>query len=142
MVRPNKMMGRIFTSGHRILYKLSKGKLAAKQGSAPVAILTTIGRKSGKEREVPIIALEDGDGWFALASYAGHDEHPAWYHNLMAQPAGTLLIGDDSHPVVATQLEGAERERGWTAMAAVYSDYDEYQKVTDRKIPVLRLAKT
>ena len=141
-VRINKTMTKLFTSAHRVVYKISKGKIGATQAGAKVAVLTTTGRKSGKDREVPIIVEEDGNGWVVVASYSGHDENPGWYHNLKASPAARLLIGDESHPVVATELDGARRQAGWDKLAAVYPDYNEYQKVTDRQIPVLHLAKT
>jgi len=141
-VRVNKTMTRIFSGTHRVLYKISKGKVGGKMADAKIAILTTTGRKSGKEREVPIIAEADGDGWLIVASYSGHDEHPGWYHNLKAQPSATLQVGDGTHPVVASELDGEPRDKAWAEMAAVYPDYTAYQGATDRQIPVLRLART
>lgn len=142
MVRVNKTMGKIFTSAHRVLYKLSKGKIGAQQGNAKVGVLTTTGRKSGKEREVPLIVQDDGAGWLVIASFSGHDEHPAWYLNLKANPQASLLIKDETHPVVAQELDGGAYKEAWEKMASANPDYNEYQKATERKLPVLRLVRS
>lgn len=135
----NKTATRIFTQLHALVYKLTKGKVGGRMGEGHVAVLGTKGRESGKHRERPLIAGDHPDGWVVVASYSGHDEHPGWYHNLMADPHATIQLGDEVHRVKARVTGGEEREKLWEQMKAIYSGYDEYQAVTDREIPVLVL---
>lgn len=75
----------------------------------------------------------------AIASYSGHDAHPAWFLNLEAEPEASLLLDGVSHGVRARVTEGDERAKLWAQMAELNSDYTDYQEVTDREIPVLVL---
>src|SRR5258706_2456891 len=77
---------------HPALYRLSGRRLGAKLGEAPVLLLTTKGRQSGKERTVPLLFLRDGAAVVIVASYAGDDRSPAWVHNLMANPDANAEI--------------------------------------------------
>lgn len=138
----NKRVGKVFTTLHGRLYKLSGGKIGGKMAGGEIILLATTGRKSGQTREQPLIGGDHPDGWVVIASYSGHDEHPAWYLNLMANSEATVIAGNQSHPVRARVVEGDERTDLWDSMAATYSDYAEYQKVTDRPIPVLVLERT
>lgn len=135
----NKTATRFFTGLHGALYKLTRGKVGGKMSGGHIIVLGTTGRRSGKKRERPLIAMDHPDGWVVVASYSGHDEHPGWYHNLMAEPEATVQIGSDVHDVTARTTSGDERAELWEQMAKVYPDYEEYQKVTDREIPVLVL---
>ncbi len=135
----NKSMAKLFSSVHVGLYKMSGGRIGGKMQGGQVIILGTIGRKTGEKRERPLIATEHPDGWVVIASFSGHDEHPAWYLNLKTDPSATVRIHGDSFDVRARETEGAERDELWEKMVEVYGDYDEYRKVTDRVIPVLVL---
>lgn len=135
----NKTGAKIFTGLHGLVYRISNGKVGGKMAGGAIIVLGTTGRKSGKKRERPLIAGDHPDGWVVVASFSGHDEHPAWYHNLMSNPDATVQLGSDVHSVRARVSEGDEREKLWDEMASIYSDYDEYQAVTDREIPVLVL---
>lgn len=133
----NKTATKIFSTAHRWLYQVSGGRLGATLRGAKVAILTTTGRKSGKARAVPINVVSDGANWAGTASYSGHDVHPAWYLNLEANPEATLTVDGADHAMRARTAAGAERDRLWAKLVNVYPDYAEYQKVTDRAIPVV-----
>jgi deazaflavin-dependent oxidoreductase (nitroreductase family) len=135
----NKPLTRVFSALHRGVYKLSGGRLGSSVGDADVGLVTTTGRKSGKERTLPLIVTEHGDGWALVASYSGHDVNPAWYLNLQADPKATLQIGPEEHAVRARDVTGAERDEIWARMVAAYPDYEAYQEVTDRVIPVVAL---
>lgn len=135
----NKTGARVFTGLHGLVYKVTKGKVGGKMAGGNIIVLGTTGRRSGKRRERPLVAADHPDGWTIIASFSGHDEHPAWYHNLMADPSATVQLGADVHQVRARQTDGEERDRLWRQMADIYADYDEYQAVTDREIPVLVL---
>ncbi len=135
----NKTVARIFNGLHRGVYKLSRGRFGGKIAGGAIILLRTTGRKSGKQRECPLIAGDHTDGWVIVASFSGHDEHPAWYLNLEADPAATVTLGNVETPVRARATEGEERAALWDQMAEIYGDYNEYQAVTDREIPVLVL---
>ena len=135
----NKRVGKIFTGLHTKVLKLSGGRIGAKMGGGEIIVLGTTGRKSGAFREQPLIGGDHPDGWVVIASYSGHDTHPAWYLNLMAKPEASVLAGGETYAVTAREVSGDERTKLWDEMAANYSDYAEYQKVTDRQIPVLVL---
>ena len=138
----HKGMTKVFSGAHALLYKVSAGRLGSSMGGGTVGLLTTTGRKSGKERTVPLTVVEHGNGWAVIASYSGHDVHPAWYLNLQAKPEATLTIGKTDHAVRSRELEGAERTEVWDRVTSTLPDYLEYQKVTDRVIPVVALEKS
>ncbi len=119
-------------------YRSTKSKLFEVWNGKNFACVST-GRKSGKQRTLPLIGVDHGDGWGVIASASGHDAHPAWYLNLEADPQATVTVGKTEHSVVARTLEGEERQQVWDQAVEAYPDYAEYQKVTDRVIPVLAL---
>lgn len=138
--RINKQMTRVFSGVHKTVYKWSGGRFGGKMGDGTVAILTTTGRKSGQQRTSPIVVVEVDGNWVGTASYSGHDVHPAWYLNLEAQPESSLTIGKEEHKVTARTAGPEERPQLWERLVAVYADYAEYAKVTDREIPVVVFA--
>lgn len=109
----------------------------------PVVRLTTTGAKSGKERTVPVLALRDGDEWVVIASNWGGDRHPAWYHNLKANPEVTVTHDDLTGRYVAREVDGEEREGYWEWANEVYVGFEAYQRRADtRRIPVIVLLPT
>jgi deazaflavin-dependent oxidoreductase (nitroreductase family) len=104
-----------------------------------ILLLTTTGRKSGEKRTTPLIHRTDGDRWIIVASKGGTPDHPYWFLNLEEHPEAEIQVLDETIPVTYSVAEGAERERLWKLMAEVWRDYDEYQKNTDREIPVVIL---
>lgn len=136
----NKNAARIFTAIHRRVLALSGGRFGGTSiPGGEMIVLATIGRRSGRIRERVLIGLDHPDGWAVAASFSGHDEHPAWYLNLRDNPDATVTAGTDHHRVQAREAEGEERDELWARFEAHRSDYAEYQKVTDREIPVLVL---
>jgi deazaflavin-dependent oxidoreductase (nitroreductase family) len=106
-----------------------------------ILLLTTKGRNSGQERTTPLIHRVDGDRWVIVASKGGAPDHPGWFKNLQANPEATIQVQDEQIRVRASVAQGEERERLWTAMTEVWPDYDDYQKKTDREIPVVVLSR-
>lgn len=103
-------------------------------------LLHHVGAKSGIERISPLAYTRDGDDLVIIASKGGAPDNPAWFHNLRANPETTVELGSDTVDVTAEALtEGPERERLFNQMADVYSNFYEYQKNTDRLIPVVVL---
>ncbi len=108
-------------------------------GLLPTLLLTTQGRKSGEPRPLPLIYGADGDSYVVIASKGGMPTHPLWYRNLEAKPECELRVGAKQVSARARVAEGEERERLWKKMAEVYPPYNDYQKATERTIPVIVL---
>lgn len=105
----------------------------------PVVLLTITGAKTGKRRYVPLMRVEKDGRYVIVASKGGAPEHPAWYHNVKANPAVTLQDGDKVVSLTARELSGAEREEWWRLAVEAYPPYAEYQTKTARQIPVIVL---
>ena len=103
----------------------------------PVAIFTTRGAKSGKIRKTPLMRVEHDGAYAMVASDGGSAKHPVWYYNVKADP-GALTVQDGPEPfdARARELSGEEREVWWERAVAAYPPYAEYQRKTDRLIPV------
>jgi len=125
---------------HRAIYRVSGGRVGGSFGKAPVLLLTTTGRKSGRLRTQPLLYARDGDRYVVIASKGGSPTHPLWYLNLRASPAAEVTIGRLSQRVRASDAEGEERERLWRAVTDLYSGYDKYAERTSRRIPVVVLS--
>ena len=105
----------------------------------PVLLLTTRGAKSGQPRLAPVVYSRDGDYYVIVASKGGAPTHPAWYHNLLANPVVTVEVGGETFEGRARVTEGAERDRLFAQRAATNPNFAEYQKKTTRVIPVVVL---
>jgi deazaflavin-dependent oxidoreductase (nitroreductase family) len=126
---------------HGRLYKLTGGRFLPRWfDGAPVMVLETVGRRSGRPRANPILYLRHGEKLVVMASNAGNDRTPQWCLNLLAAGEGTVVIGGERTPVRVTRvLEGAERERVWPRFAEMYPQADDYTDFTDREIQLVEL---
>ena len=106
---------------------------------APVLILTTTGRRSGEPRSTPLIYGQHGDDYLVVASQGGSAEPPAWYRNLQENPSVQIQVKGDRFPVRARTATPEEKPELWRIMTAIWPDYDDYQRHTDREIPVVVL---
>jgi deazaflavin-dependent oxidoreductase (nitroreductase family) len=105
---------------------------------APTLLLTTRGRRSGTLRRTALIYGEDGEGRYVLvASKGGAKEHPSWYLNLVEHPAVGLQVGAERFAARARTATAEERPRLWRLMASIWPPYDDYQRKTEREIPVV-----
>lgn len=102
-------------------------------------VLTTLGARTGEPRTSPIAYSRDGDRHVITASKGGAPEHPAWYHNLLANPIATIEVDLRRFQVRASIVDGAERDRLWAAHIAVHPSIGEYPAKTTRVIPVVVL---
>lgn len=109
------------------------------QKGTTILLLTTKGRKSGVERTTPLIFERSGDDYLIVASKGGTDEPPGWYVNLQAEPDVQVQVRGDVFKAHARDATPEEKPELWRKMAAVWPDYDEYQKKTEREIPVVVL---
>ena len=124
--------------GQTALYKVSKGRIAGSfLEGAPVALVTTTGRKSGEPRVVPLLFLREGSRVVLVASQGGSDKHPLWYLNLKATPKVTVQIKDEVLHLTARDATEQERAEYWPKLTAFYKGFDDYQSWTDRVIPVV-----
>jgi deazaflavin-dependent oxidoreductase (nitroreductase family) len=133
-------MQKLFSQLHAFWYRLFGGRLVGRVGKAPVLVLTTTGRKTGKERQSPLLYQADGADIYVVASNGGRPHHPAWYHNLRDNPAVSVRIGKTDRAMVARVATEDERAAIWPKMTRVYKSYDSYVKKTDRHIPVVILS--
>jgi deazaflavin-dependent oxidoreductase (nitroreductase family) len=106
-------------------------------GVLPTLLLTTTGRKSGEPRALPLIYGAVGDSYAIIASKGGMPEHPLWFRNLEAKPECEIQIASKVLQGRARIAEGEERESIWAEMAEIYPPYLDYQKATERVIPVV-----
>lgn len=102
-------------------------------------LLTTTGRKSGKSYTTPLIYRRHGDDYVVVASKGGDARHPEWYLNLQANPRVKVQVLGDKFEANARTASPQEKAELWPLMTEVWPDYDEYQKRTDREIPVVIL---
>ena len=102
-------------------------------------ILTTTGAKTGERRETPLAYTRDGDRLVIVASKGGAPSHPAWYHNVVANPAVTVEVDGERFEATATVADGSERRRLYDQHAALHPSFTEYETRTDRVIPVIVL---
>jgi deazaflavin-dependent oxidoreductase (nitroreductase family) len=129
----------LITGVHRFLYRVSGGRLGSRLGRSDMLLLTTRGRKSGRERTVPLLYVADGERFVVVASNAGDERAPAWWLNLQASPAARVQVGRDTHAVGARRAGTEEAERLWPRLEASYPSYAAYRARTRREIPVVLL---
>jgi len=128
-------------AGHTLVYRASGGVIGHRfPGAPPTLLLTHVGAKSGQKRISPLTYTRgDGDDLVLVASKGGYPKNPAWFHNLKAHPDTEVQVGREHRPVHARVATPEERERLWPRVVENYSGYAEYQKRTDRVIPLVIL---
>jgi deazaflavin-dependent oxidoreductase (nitroreductase family) len=104
-----------------------------------VLILTTTGRRTGKQRSTPLIFRQHGDDCLVVASKGGADQPPEWYLNLQANPRVQVQIKGDKFAARARTATPEEKPQLWREMTEIWPEYDEYQTKTEREIPVVVL---
>jgi deazaflavin-dependent oxidoreductase (nitroreductase family) len=120
-------------------YESSGGTEGTTMRGKPVVVLTTVGAKSGKVRKIPLMRVEHDGDYAVVASLGGAPKHPVWFHNIVANPQVELQDGPAKHDYVAREVTGDEKALWWERSVAAWPDYAEYQKKTDREIPVFVL---
>ncbi|MCL2769567.1 MAG: nitroreductase family deazaflavin-dependent oxidoreductase [Solirubrobacterales bacterium] len=129
----------VMTGVNVALYRLTGGRLGGRMAGAPVLLLEHVGRKSGRHRTTPLLYMTDGEDLVIVGSRGGSHATPAWWLNLQASPATTVQVGRERRSVLARQASHEERAQLWPGLVAMYSDYDVYQRRTQREIPVIVL---
>jgi deazaflavin-dependent oxidoreductase (nitroreductase family) len=119
-------------------FRSNDGKVAA-FGPVPLLILHSTGAKSGEERVHPLTYQPRGERYAIFASKAGAPSHPAWYHNLVANPEVTIEVGTETKRARARVTEGDERTEIWERQKREVPNFAEYEQATSREIPVIVL---
>jgi len=134
----------LFGQEHVDRYRETDGEVGhVWRNGTTTLLLTTKGRKSGEERTTPLIYRPVGDDAYAIvASKGGAPKPPAWYLNLVADPEVGVQVKGDRFTARARTAGPDERPHLWRELAEVWPDYDEYQKKTDREIPVVVLERS
>lgn len=130
-----KAMGKL----HVPLYRATRGLVGHRTGRIYQLLLTTTGRKSGRQRTLPLTYMRDGGDYVVVASHGGNDKHPAWWLNLEANPQATIQVRGDTMKVVASLASPSERNRLWPLLVIMNPVYVKYETLTDRTIPVVLL---
>ncbi|MFC9877715.1 nitroreductase family deazaflavin-dependent oxidoreductase [Nocardia salmonicida] len=120
-------------------YENSGGTEGASLQGKPVILLTTKGAKSGKLRKTPLMRVEHDGEYAVVASLGGAPKNPVWYYNIKADPHVELRDGTTTKDYTAREVFDDERAQWWERAVAVWPDYAEYTKKTDRVIPVFVL---
>jgi deazaflavin-dependent oxidoreductase (nitroreductase family) len=120
-------------------FRARGGIVGGRHEGRPLIILTTTGARSGQPRETPLVYGQDGGDLFIIASAGGSPSHPAWYHNLLANPVVGIEVGTERYQALASPVTGEERARFYGRLAARFAFFRDYAETTAREIPVVRL---
>ena len=122
-------------------FRANHGKVGGGFEGMPMVLLTTTGAKSGLERTNPLAALVDGEHLYVIASKAGAPTHPDWYHNVLATPEVEVEFGDETFAATAVPVSREERDRLYALQVERVPGFGDYEKSTDRVIPVVELVR-
>ena len=126
--------------GHASVYRATGGRIGHRfPGIAPMLLLDHVGAKSGTKRTTPLLYVADGENLVLVASKGGYPKHPAWFHNLRANPDTTVQVGSERRAVRARVATADERARLWPKAVETYRGYRGYQERTEREIPLVIL---
>lgn len=125
---------------HTLAYRATGGRIGHTLPGLPANLLLDhVGAKTGTKRTSPLLYIRDGENLVLVASKGGYPRHPAWYHNLLANPDTTVQVGSERRAVRARIATPDERARLWPRAVEMYGNYADYQRRTDREIPLVVL---
>ncbi|CAN7489445.1 nitroreductase family deazaflavin-dependent oxidoreductase [Mycolicibacterium frederiksbergense] len=122
-------------------FRANAGRVGGPFEGATLVLLHTVGAKSGRPRLSPLAYLEIDGKVLIVGSYAGAPTHPAWVHNLRAEPKAHIEIGTDAYDVIARELPDDERDATYPKIVAVAPVFADYQAKTSRAIPLFELVR-
>lgn len=120
-------------------FRANDGVVGGPFDGASLLLLTTTGAKTGRQHTTPVVFGEDGGRRFVIASKAGADTNPAWFHNLVANPTVTVEVGTETYEATASVTDEDERARLYAQVEAAMPGFGEYREKTTRTIPVVIL---
>jgi len=134
-----KSLFRLLTALHVWAYRLSRGRLLGRIGSLEFLLLTTIGRRTGKKRVIPLGWIDHEEGYLLVASNSGGPANPGWFYNLKSHPQVTVEVMDRVVRATAEVLSGEARTQAWRQVLAAAPLYTRYERRTTREIPLIIL---
>lgn len=140
--RPSRLSATLqnaVASVHTFIYRNTNGAIGGRVMNCPVLLLTTTGRKTNRQRTVPLLYLADGDNVVLVASNGGATKHPTWWLNLQSNPEAQIQVRGIKQRVLAEKGSPEEKQRLWPLLTAMYPGYKRYQEITNRDIPVVIL---
>ena len=135
-------MFKVVSAVHVFVYRLTGGRFGGRMVGAPVLLLETVGRKSGKYRPTPLMYLPDGENMVLVASKGGADKHPLWWLTLRRMRETQVRVGNKTMRVKVEAASAEERARLWPMANTMFSGYAQYQQKTTREIPLAILRPT
>jgi deazaflavin-dependent oxidoreductase (nitroreductase family) len=139
-MRPPRPLVRLFSQLQASRYRRSGGRRGGTFRGRPVLLLTTTGRRTGRARTTPLVYVRNGDSYVVVGSNAGHDHHPRWRANLLADPRATIQVAGERIPVTARFAEGDEERRLWERLVEHSPGFARYRRMTTRPFPVAVLS--
>lgn len=130
---------RLLSAAHAVALARTGGRVFGRWFGAPLLLLETVGRRTGRARVAPLVYVPDGEDLVVVPGNAGSDAPPAWWLNLRASGRGVVIVGGRRRPVAARVACGAERRRLWRRLAAV-TPLEHYDRRSARHLPVVVLS--
>ena len=127
-----------FSRIHAAVLKISHGRFMGTVQGLNVLLLLTRGRRNGHFHKSPLLYIQYQDRYYCAASFAGSENNPDWFFNLLADPTVELLVKGNRFTAVAVRVVGCERDQIWEKLVDSYPAFAKYQKRTERIIPVIR----
>lgn len=135
----SRALMRLVTRFHILLYRLSQGAVGGLVSGVPNLLLTTTGRRTGRAYTTPLFYYPDGRRMIVVASYAGNPNDPQWWKNLQANGRAQVEVGPHRFEVTAEQASQEVKAEFWPIFCRFYPSYEDYQRRTDRVIPLVVL---
>lgn len=132
---------RRLTAVHRALVVRARGRAFASWFGAPVLVIETVGRRSGRRRATPLVYLPHEEGFAVVPANAGADRAPAWWLNLQAAGEGHVVLGQERYRITPSIAAASEHEQVWKRLSAV-APVDHYQRRSRRALPVVILRRS
>ena len=133
-------IARLMTGAHARLYRATGGKVAGRMGGQQLGLLTTTGRRTGRQHTTPLTCFPRGSDVVVVASNAGSDRHPSWYLNLQARPTVRLQVRDEVREMTARTASAEEKAALWPQIVADAKNFGGYERRTRRNIPLVVLS--
>ena len=133
---PNKGLLKFITNLHAFFYKASKGRLWSTVKNCDICVVHMRGAKTERKRVVPLMYVPYEQGVILVASLAGANVHPTWYWNLKKNPEIEVFVGSEKLKLKAEQVDDQIKSDLWPLICSYYPDFENYQKRTQRNIPV------
>ena len=132
----------LITRVHRFVYRATGGRVGGNLAGTQTLLLTTVGRRTGRERVTPLLFVRDGDDFVVVASNAGDARDPAWWWNLRERPDAKIQVGTARHRVRARRADAEEAQRLWPLLEDSYRYYEDYRRRAGREIPIVILERS